>query len=167
MGIGHWALGSGHWALGIGHRALGIGHRAFGIGHWALGHWTLGIGQWASGTGHWAVDIGALGIGHWASSLGIGHRHWAIGAFIADLDGAGAHHDASWVEVAVAECEAIERVKGIAQVLGFELLHLGHHRRVPAKRPPTRTLRKADRVDVLELDGAQRCVPVLDRARLG
>ena len=107
--------------------------------------------------------------------------------------------------------------EGIPQVLCLELLHLGHHRRVPAERPPSRALRKADlgglglglglglgsglgpglglglglglrpeqglglglgpglglglvkadRVDVLELDGAQRCVPVLDRARLG
>ena len=99
--------------------------------------------------------------------------------------------------------------EGIPQVLCLELLHLGHHRRVPAERPPSWALRKADlgglgrglgrgpglglglglrpeqglglglgpglglglvkadRVDVLELDGAQRCVPVLDRARLG
>ena len=35
---------------------------------------------------------------------------------LADLYASGAHHDASWVEVAVAEREAIERVEGIPGV---------------------------------------------------
>ena len=79
---------------------MGIGHRNWALG---IGHRSLGIGIW-----RWALGIGPSGI--------------------ADLDGAGAHHDASWMEVAVAECEAIEGVEGVAQVLGLELLHLARVR---------------------------------------
>ena len=75
---------------------MGIGHRNWALG---IGHRSLGIGIW-----RWALGIGPSGI--------------------ADLDGAGTHHDATRVEVAVAECEAIEGVEGVAQVLGLELLHL-------------------------------------------
>ena len=56
-----------------------------------------------------------------------------------DVAGRGRHH-AAWVQVAMAEREAVEGVEAVAEVLCLELAHIAHQLRIlqlaVAVRPP-------------------------------